>query len=429
MLWNVPGGRERAVLKGHSDTITSIAISADGKTLASGDLFGVVRVWDLATAKERATVRGPEHGVTCVAISPDGNTLAVAGSHGSVHLCDLATGKIRNRVDLSVATVNSAAFAPDGKTLACGADDGTVTLWDVTTLTGWTQSAVERVKRRFRSRYYTVTWGSPTTFVSDAELEIGGGYGHGGSLDWLRFRPGKDRVDVLTIQFDEGWHPYKSKWPPDRAPVTVEHAVMQTDAYAALLRDLAIVDSATLKPADDLAAGFSSGDFWVQARLVADKKALLDLEWAGYAVPQDEVKYAKAKAAVDVARVAVHWLNFQPHTLTDEERAWLSAKFVRDWKKFKDEEFHWWVRERYIETIGVVGDKTVLPSLRDILASAPPKAGKRDPSDERCVYLAINAATRLTKTDVRDKPVEEMDIEKMRRKVLDMLRATGNRPR
>jgi hypothetical protein len=29
--------------------------------------------------------------------------------------------------------------------------------------------------------------------------------------------------------------------------------------------------------------------------------------------------------------------------------------------------------------------------------------------------------TRLTKKDVRDKPVEEMDIEKTRRKILDLL--------
>jgi hypothetical protein len=204
--------------------------------------------------------------------------------------------------------------------------------------------------------------------------------------------------------------------------VTVKHAVMKADAYSALLRELALVDSAKLKPAEDSASGLSTGDFWVQARLVAERKSLLDLEWAGYEAPQDEVKYAKAKAAADLARVAVHWLDFQPHTLTDEERAWLSAKFVRDWKKFKSEDFHWWVRERYIETIGVVGDKTVLPILRDILSREPPKGGKRDPSDERCVYHAINAVTRLTKTDVRDKPVEEMDIEKTRRKVLDILR-------
>ena len=36
-------------------------------------------------------------------------------------------------------------------------------------------------------------------------------------------------------------------------------------------------------------------------------------------------------------------------------------------------------------------------------------------------YYAINAVSRLMKTDVRDKPVEEMDIEKSRLKTLELL--------
>jgi hypothetical protein len=105
--------------------------------------------------------------------------------------------------------------------------------------------------------------------------------------------------------------------------------------------------------------------------------------------------------------------------MTDEERAWASDKFVRDWMKFKPLEFHWWVRERYIETIGVVGDKAALPVLREILATSPPQGQAREASDARCVYYAINAVTRLTKKDVRVKPVEEMDLEATRQKALD----------
>jgi len=130
------------------------------------------------------------------------------------------------------------------------------------------------------------------------------------------------------------------------------------------------------------------------------------------------VDFAKPRAAVRLAWEAVKGLDIKDHTLTDGERAWASAKFARDWKKFKGLEFHWWVRERYIETVGVVGDKAALPVLRDILAADPPWGA----SDGRCVYYAINAVTRLTKKDVRDKPVEEMDIEKTRQKVLDLIK-------
>jgi hypothetical protein len=286
----------------------------------------------------------------------------------------------------------------------------------------WAEPETDRPKKHLQSKYYTVTWGTPATFGADAELEIGDGYGHGGSLGWLRFRPEKDRVDVLDIQFDEGSEPSKSKWPPDRAPVTVKHAQLKPDAYAALLRDLAVVDAAKVKPVERDSVGSSSTDFWVYTRLVGGKKALIDLNWAGYQGSLTEAEYAKPQAAVALAREAVEGLDFKKHTLTDEERGWASVKFARDWKKFKDLEFHWWVRERYIQTIGVVGDKAALPVLCDILASDPAKDRASGASEDRCVYYAINAVTRLTKTDVRSKPVEEMDLDKTRAKVLEMLR-------
>jgi hypothetical protein len=270
----------------------------------------------------------------------------------------------------------------------------------------------DRAKKQLKSDNYTVTWGTAKDFDANAELEIGDGDGHGGKLGWVRFLPGRDGVDVLSIQFDEGWEPYKSKWPPDRAPVIIKRARMKSDAYATLLRDLAVIDAAKLEPIKGNSFS-STHDFWVYARLTVNKKALVGLDWAGYEGSSEELNFAKPRAVVTLAREAVKRLDFKAHTLTGTERAWASAKFARDWEKFKGLESHWWVRERYIITIGVVGDATAFPTLRDILGG--------DPKD-RDVYYAINAVTRLTKTDVRDKPVEEMDVEKTRRKVLDLIR-------
>lgn len=76
--------------------------------------------------------------------------------------------------------------------------------------------------------------------------------------------------------------------------------------------------------------------------------------------------------------------------------------------------------QRYIELIGFVGDASVLPTLRVILEDDP-RIKVFDSRNDRCIYHAINAVTRLMKKDVREKPVEEMDLEKNRKKVLEML--------
>jgi hypothetical protein len=282
----------------------------------------------------------------------------------------------------------------------------------------------ERIREHFQSDNYTVEWGTAAAFDPTAELVIGDGIGHGsGTLGWIRFRPGNDGVDVLSIQLDERLRRYRSKWPPDRARVVVKHARLKTNAYAALLRDLALVDSARLKPVERAKTSISSFDFWVSARLATNEKTFLDLEWAGFWTSGDELHFAKPQAAVRLAQQTVENLELKEHKLTPEERAWASAKFARDWTRYKKLDFDWWVRERYIVLIGLVGDRSALPVLRDILVADRPK--KRDllssPSDDRCIYLAINAVTRLTGIDVRDRPVEEMDIENTRKKILELI--------
>ena len=296
----------------------------------------------------------------------------------------------------------------------------------------------ERVKNRFDSPNYAVTWGKVAAYDASAELEIGDGYGHGGTLGWLRFQPVADGVHVLSITLSEGRDPVWSKWPPDRVAVEVKRARMEREAYAGLLRDLALVDSARLTQLASVRSGrwtSSSFDFWVYCRVTGNRKVLQDLDWSGYASSLDEARYAKPAVAVAIAREMTKTLEFAEHVLSDEERRWASAKFSRDMKKFREIEnvkdmelSYWWVRERYTMAIGVIGDPSSLPALREILQRAPAERHKYDSdaidmsrSQDRKVYYAINAITRLTKKDVRPRPVEELDVEATRRKVLELL--------
>ncbi|MCE9567942.1 MAG: hypothetical protein K8U57_38570 [Planctomycetes bacterium] len=288
------------------------------------------------------------------------------------------------------------------------------------------------VSARLRSDNYTVAWGTPLAIDPGAELEVGRGGGHGGTLSWIRFRPGPDEVEVLSVKLDEGWHPYHSKWPPDRAPVATTRGRIDLAAYVALLNELAMLHAATVRPVPQNSNSISRSttNFWVQARLASGTEVVFDLDWAGYYGSDTEVEFAKALAMTNLTSDAVERLELRPYTLTAEERGWVSDKFVHDWARFAGSDSHWWVRERYLITVGVAGDAAALPALRDILAGGDSvdrhEAAIRDilgdgASDDRCVYYAINAVTRLVGTDVREWPVEEMDTAAVRPRVLALL--------
>jgi tricorn protease-like protein len=128
-LWDLTTGKERATLKGHTSPVLAVAIAADGKTLASASADGTVKLWDLAAGKEQASLKGHASGDLSVAITADAHTLVSGGD--SVKLWDLATAK--ERITLDTGGIRSLAITPDGQALAtCGARR-TVTLWDVAT--------------------------------------------------------------------------------------------------------------------------------------------------------------------------------------------------------------------------------------------------------------------------------------------------------
>ncbi|HZY89019.1 MAG TPA: sigma-70 family RNA polymerase sigma factor [Gemmataceae bacterium] len=132
-LWEVATGKELRRLP-HAESVTGVALSPDGKLLASGTWKDAVHLWDAATGKHLHKLEGHRERVFTVAFSPDGKALASAGwEDKTVRLWDVNTGKEVRRLGTQQTEWHVVTFAPDGKTLAGGGKDGVIYQWDVAT--------------------------------------------------------------------------------------------------------------------------------------------------------------------------------------------------------------------------------------------------------------------------------------------------------
>ncbi len=114
--------------------VASIALSPDGKLLASGSWNGHVRIYDWSAGKQVCDI--PVSGIARVAFSPAGQLLATATEDQTVQLWDLR-GKLVAELEGDLFRFHCVAFSPDGKRLLAGGGDwkpggiAQVTIWDV----------------------------------------------------------------------------------------------------------------------------------------------------------------------------------------------------------------------------------------------------------------------------------------------------------
>lgn len=130
MTWNVESGRRDHVFLAEADGIYAMALSPDGRQLATSGYDRTITIWDRESQKPVHRLKG--HGLIAhrLKFSPDGRRLASAGVDRTIRIWDPVFGAELLVLRGHIRPVWSVAFSPNGRYLASTSDDRTVRIWD-----------------------------------------------------------------------------------------------------------------------------------------------------------------------------------------------------------------------------------------------------------------------------------------------------------
>ncbi len=174
-LWNMETGGQSAAMLDHKADITSLIYSPDGKTLASSSGYfnntddNTVRLWDTDETTQRLVFGKHADKVVGVVYDPRGDRAISADARGKVLVWRTLNGEVERAIDTPSA-INAIAISPDGALIATahGSElaikDKALRLWNIQT------------GERIREYTNVEDWLTSVTFSPDGNIVLATDY-------------------------------------------------------------------------------------------------------------------------------------------------------------------------------------------------------------------------------------------------------------
>jgi WD40 repeat protein len=131
-IWHLESGQVLQTLSGHTDTVRSLTLTSNGKTLISGSGDRTLKIWNLQTHQVIQTLEQTSP-IWSVSVSQDGKTLVSGSEDGTLNVWDLPTGTRLHHIPAHSNRIFSVAISPDGSAIATAGLDQTIKIWHLET--------------------------------------------------------------------------------------------------------------------------------------------------------------------------------------------------------------------------------------------------------------------------------------------------------
>ena len=131
-VWDAKTGMLKHTLDGHQKGVYAIKFIQNDRIVSASD-DNTLKIWDLKTGTATMTFSDHSKPIRGLAVSPDGKLIASGGGDSKIIIRDASTGEITNQFVAHDDWVRSLDFSPNGQALASGGDDKVVKIWDVET--------------------------------------------------------------------------------------------------------------------------------------------------------------------------------------------------------------------------------------------------------------------------------------------------------
>jgi COMPASS component SWD3 len=131
-LVNLWTGKVFCTLTGHTEAVWTVEF-VDDQILASGSRDSTIKIWHINSASLLRTLTGHSEGVRSIAIGSDRKSLISGSWDGSVKFWNLRDGKLLHSQVSYNDPVWSVAISPDGNTVLAGGQSGVIKLYHLKT--------------------------------------------------------------------------------------------------------------------------------------------------------------------------------------------------------------------------------------------------------------------------------------------------------